>query len=95
MRSSNHAMFGSAAVRRNSSCAGRRMTPSSITNPRSSHQAVYWALPGAHVRMSRARIPARNRSASGPVIRYLYSGDESKTPAALRTAKYSNLSDIW
>ena len=71
------------------------MTPSSITNPRSSHQAVYWALPGAHVRMSRARTPARNRSASGPVIRYLYSGDESKTPAALRTAKYSNLSDIW
>ena len=30
-----------------------------------------------------------------PVIRYLNSGLESKMPAALRTAKYSNLSDIW
>ena len=35
------------------------------------------------------------RSASGPWIRYLYSGDESKMPAALRIAKYSNFSDIW
>ena len=25
-----------------------------MTKPRSSHQAVYWALPGAHVRMSRS-----------------------------------------
>jgi hypothetical protein len=29
------------------------------------------------------------------VTRYLYSGDESKMPAALRIAKYSNFSDIW
>ena len=46
-------------------------------------------------RMSRTRTPARNRSASGPVIRYLYSGDESNRPALLRIAKYSNFSDIW
>ncbi len=45
--------------------------------------------------MSRASTPARNRSASGPWIRYLYSGDESNSPALLRMAKYSNFSDIW
>jgi hypothetical protein len=45
--------------------------------------------------MSRVRTPARKRSASGPWIRYLYSGEESKMPALFRTAKYSNLSDIW
>ncbi len=39
--------------------------------------------------------PARKRSASGPAIRYLYSGEESNRPAALRMAKYSNFSDIW
>ena len=71
------------------------MTPSSMTKPRSSSQHVYWALPGSQARMSRARMPARNASASLPVIRYLKSGLESNSPAALRTAKYSILSDIW
>ena len=28
-------------------------------------------------------------------MRYLYSGEVSISPAELRTAKYSNLSDIW
>ena len=41
--------------------------------------------------MSRASTPPRKRSASRPVIRYLYSGEESKTPTALRTPKYSCL----
>ena len=71
------------------------MTASSNTNPRSSSQVVYWAWDGGQARMSRASIPARNRSASRPAIRYLYSGDVSKMPAALRTAKYSNLSETW
>ena len=71
------------------------MTPSSTTKPRSSHQIVYCAWPGWQARMSRARTPARNRSASGPWMRYFYSGDESNSPALLRIAKYSNFSDIW
>ena len=62
-------------------------------NPRSSHQIVYWACPGARVRGSRAMTPARKRSAPGPENRYLNSGDVSNTPAELRTAKYSNFSD--
>ena len=95
MRSAKYAKLGSAEVRRYSSLPVRRMTPSSMTKPRSSSQHVYWAWPGGQARMSRASMPARNVSASLPVIRYLYSGLESKTPAALRTAKYSNLSDIW
>ena len=41
-------------------CRGWRMTPSSMTKPRSSSQHVYWAWPGGHARMSRARTPARN-----------------------------------
>jgi hypothetical protein len=49
--------------------------------------------PGASERGSRASTPARNRSAPGPENRYLNSGEVSKMPAALRTAKYSNLSD--
>ena len=44
--------------------------------------------------MSRVITPARKRSASRPVIRYLYSGDVSKKPALLRTAKYSCLADM-
>ena len=44
--------------------------------------------------MSRAITPARNRSASRPAIRYLYSGDVSKMPALLRTAKYSCFADM-
>ena len=95
IRSAKYAKFGSAEVSRYSSLRGWRMTPSSMTKPRSSSQQVYWAWPGGHARMSRASTPARNRSASLPVMRYLYSGLESKSPAALRTAKYSNLSDIW
>src|SRR4029079_12925848 len=71
------------------------MTPSSITKPRSSSQQVYWALPGWQARMSRARTPPRKASTSLPVMRYLKSGLVSEMPAALRTAKYSNLSDIW
>ena len=39
--------------------------------------------------MSRTSAPDSSRSASGPVMRYLYSGEVSKTPTALRTAKYS------
>jgi hypothetical protein len=45
--------------------------------------------------MSRARTPERYPSASGPWIRYLKSGDVSKMPALLRTAKYSNFSAAW
>ena len=60
-----------------------------MTNPRSSHHAVYCAWPGRQVRMSRTSAPDSSRSASGPVMRYLYSGEVSKTPTALRTAKYS------
>ena len=44
--------------------------------------------------MSRVITPASNRSESRPVIRYLYSGDVSKKPALLRTAKYSCLGDM-
>ena len=50
--------------------------------------------PGGTCRTSRASTPARNRSASRPAIRYLYSGEVSKKPAALRTAKYSCLADM-
>jgi hypothetical protein len=82
-------------VSRYSSLASLRITPSSTTNPRSSSQQVYCALPGVQARISLASTPLRNLSASRPVIRYLYSGLVSKMPAALRTAKYSNLSDIW
>ena len=39
--------------------------------------------------MSRASIPASSRSASGPWMRYLNSGEVSKTPTEFRTAKYS------
>jgi hypothetical protein len=45
--------------------------------------------------VSRASTPARYCSASGPEKRYLYSGDVSNRPAALRIPKYSNYSDIW
>ena len=71
IRSANQAKFGSAEVRRYSSLPLRRMTPSSMTKPRSSSQVVYWAWPGGQVRMSRASMPARNVSASLPAIRYL------------------------
>ena len=36
-------------------------------------------------------MPDRKSIASGPVMRYLNSGELSKTPTALRTAKYSCL----
>ena len=60
----------------------------------SSHQTEYCARPGRQVRMSRVITPASNRSESRPVIRYLYSGDVSKKPALLRTAKYSCFGDM-
>ena len=44
--------------------------------------------------MSRVMTPPRNRSESRPRIQYLYSGDVSKKPALLRTAKYSCLADM-
>ena len=44
--------------------------------------------------MSRVITPARNRSASWPRIQYLYSGEVSKNPTLLRTAKYSCLADV-
>ena len=56
---------------------------------------MYWAWPGRHLRMLRASTPERNRSESFPVMRYLYRGEVSNTPAAFRMAKYSNFSDIW
>ena len=40
-------------------------------------------------------MPARNASASGPLILYLNSGLVSKMPAESRTAKYSALSLSW
>jgi hypothetical protein len=43
--------------------------------------------------MSRTSTPARKRSASGPWIRYLNSGEVSKTPTEFRTAKYSCLGE--
>ena len=43
--------------------------------------------------MSRVITPPRNFSASRPTIRYLYSGEVSKKPALLRTAKYSCFAD--
>ena len=86
--------MGSAAVSRKSVAECRKTTPSSSTKPRSSHQTVYCARPGRHGRMSRVITPARNRSASRPAIRYLYSGDVSKKPALLRTAKYSCFGDM-
>ena len=58
----------------------RNTTPSSITKPRSSHHSVYCAWPGRQRRMSRTSTPARNRSASGPWMRYLNRGEVSKTP---------------
>ena len=39
--------------------------------------------------MSRVITPASSASASRPRIQYLYSGEVSKKPALLRTAKYS------
>ena len=83
--------FGSAAVSRNSFAEWRKTTPSSSTYPASSHQIVYCARPGRQVRMSRAKTPARNASASRPVISYLKRGEASKKPTALRTPKYSCL----
>ena len=94
-RSANQAKFGSAEVSRNSSGPRCWITPSSSTKPRSSSQVVYWAFQGGQRRMSRASMPDRKRSASRPAMRYLYSGEVSKMPALLRTAKYSNLSDAW
>ena len=44
--------------------------------------------------MSRVITPPSSRSASRPEIRYLYSGDVSKKPALLRTAKYSCFGDM-
>ena len=93
IRSAKQAKFGSAAVSTKSLAACRSRTPSSTIQPPSSHQIVYCAWPGSSVRGSRASTPARNASASEPVNRYLNSGDVSKMPAELRTAKYSNFSD--
>ena len=73
----------------------RMRTPSSIDESAVVAPERVLRLPDAHLRVSRASTPARNRCASGPVKRYLYSGDVSKIPAPLRTAKYSNFSDIW
>ena len=44
--------------------------------------------------MSRVITPASSRSESRPVIRNLYSGEVSKKPALLRTAKYSCFGDM-
>ena len=44
--------------------------------------------------MSRVMTPASSFSESRPVIRNLYSGEVSKKPALLRTAKYSCLGDM-
>ena len=55
-----------------------------MTKPRSSHQQrVLGMAGGARPRMSRASTPPRNRSASGPWIRYLYSGRRVEEPGGV------------
>ena len=44
--------------------------------------------------MSRVITPREEPLGVRPVIRYLYSGEVSKKPALLRTAKYSCFGDM-
>ena len=83
--------IGRAAVISSSLSLWRKTTPSSITKPRSSHHSVYAARPGRRTLRSRTTTPDKKSTASGPVIRYLKSGEVSKIPTPLRTAKYSCL----
>ena len=89
-RSLNQPKLGRAAVSRKSVSECRKTTPSSMTKPRSSHHSGVLRLAGpaaADVAGQHAR--RGSRSASGPWMRYLNRGEVSKTPTALRTAKYS------
>ena len=47
------------------------MTPSSTTKPRSSHQAVYWAWPGAQRPDVAGEDAGQEALGVRPVIRYL------------------------
>ena len=75
---------GSAAVQRSRSSSRRAIVPSSITFPRSSHHGVYITWPGCSRVASRVITRSARRAASGPEIRYLQSGETSKTAAAWR-----------
>ena len=66
-RSVNQPRLGRAAVSRKSVSECRKTTPSSITNPRSSHQSVYWAArpAGADVADEHAGQEAARRRGRG------------------------------
>ena len=85
----SHRRLGSAAVQRYACSPSRATVPSSMTLPCSSHHGVYQTWPTVIRCASRVMMRSTRRVASGPLTRYLKSGEMSISAAALRMALYS------